>query len=226
MPPKTNGKGKKRVNESESGDEEVNGVNGTPNTRATTENMLNLCDICVEQPNYENLSSGEKCRVVFDDISANYVKITDLLCDLDNVRCRLVNNLTEVQKKFRSYNVGGVNEALGDNKVIQEIVHSAMNNLVDVDPVVVDVKDVVVAPVVEDVKDVKGEEEEEEVVVAVKGDEPKKKVAVKKVAAKVVVKGKTTKKVVKPVEEVVVEPAEKPKIKKVVKKKIPVPPAT
>ncbi|AYV81218.1 MAG: hypothetical protein Harvfovirus21_15 [Harvfovirus sp.] len=237
MPPKS--KAKKKASDSDVSDDghqpsasPLLGVNGTSNNRATTENMLNLCDISVELPIYDNLTSSEKCKPIFNSVSQNYIKLTDLMLDLDNIRCRLVNNLAEIQKRFKSFNVN--NDVLGD-KVIQDVLLNVANNVdkeaAKADPVFVEVGASAVSSASEAVVEEKQVLHLEPVVV----DEPvveeaKKKTVIKKVVKKVVEAGvgvsapaKTVKKIVVKGKTVKKVPAKSAEVKEEVAPAAPAP---
>lgn len=86
--------------------------------------ILNLFDIAVEEPQFESLTTSDKCKTSFDSVSANYIKLTHLLVTLDNERNKLVGFLSQIQKQFKQLNAN--KETISNNEEIKQVVNKAL----------------------------------------------------------------------------------------------------
>jgi len=183
---------------------------------------LNLYNIVVEAPQYETLTTSEKCKSSFDNISGHYIKLTHLLIELDNERSKLVAFLAQIQKQFKQLNAN--KESISNNEQIQQVVDKALDKEQNTQPKVEtkEVKEIVNEEQDEDNHDQVNEGENNE-----DNDSKKQPVAKKKVVTKKVVKKPTQEKEEKEepkADEKVEEPQEekpKPSKKVVVKAKKP-----
>lgn len=116
---------KKKSNEpSTDTNEQVEQVDNNSLDSDKINQILNLLDIVIEQPQIETFNTPEKCKTGFDIISINYIKLTHVLILLDNERARVVNYLSQIQKQFRQLNAS--KEAITNNDEIKQVIDKVL----------------------------------------------------------------------------------------------------